>query len=82
MGDVRTLPVKNNDTAEQFLTSMKQQLSVLREQGLTVQAMIVLAYTDNDGDTNYRGGWSEDMPREKVHYAAGWIQQRAQEAGK
>ncbi len=82
MGDVRTLPIKNNDTAEQFLVSMRQQLHVLQEEGLSVQAIVILTYTDKDGDTNYRGGWSEDTRREYVHYAAGWLQQRAQEAGK
>lgn len=79
MGNVRILPVKANENVDQMLASVKQQASILREEGNEVQCVCVLIYTPKEGgETNYRGGWSEDAKREHVHYVGGWLMGRAQ----
>lgn len=80
MGDVRALPLSGNQTPEQFIRAMAQQLKVVEEEGGTLDGVFcVIAYTDGEGNTNYRGGWTNSMQRERVYYGAGWLQKRAME---
>jgi hypothetical protein len=81
MGEVRTLAPAGNDTPEQFVTNMSQHIKKLREDGAkNINVVCVISYEESiDGEllTNYRGGWTSGMPRERVYYAGGWMQQRA-----